>query len=261
MRGPNLTLSAKLISASGTPTGAVTFLEDGDQIGSAEIDATGAAILSNTLQAPGLHTLLATYPGQDVFSPAISVKVVVLVGLYGVNLTLASSSNPSILTQPVTFTAKISAEDGIPTGTLTFVDNTYTLLGTVTPDSNGVATLTTSSLALGCHRYQRQLSRKYHSLCCECRCDPGCGQRAPDIHIVELLSKPRQPGPVRHLHRLGHLIVRRANRQRRLHRRKHPTCHRTPQHHNIFSNLHRKFPLRRQPQHHCQLSRNRRLRQ
>jgi hypothetical protein len=67
---------------------------------------------------------------------------------------LSSSSNPSALGQPVTFTAQVSSPaGGTPTGTVSFYDGT-TLLPTVvlTPGPGGPqATFTTATLASGLH--------------------------------------------------------------------------------------------------------------
>jgi hypothetical protein len=65
--------------------------------------------------------------------------------------TVTSSVNPSDTGQPVTFTATVTASGGgTPTGSVTFLD-LGTPLGTVPLDSNGQATLTTSSLSAGTH--------------------------------------------------------------------------------------------------------------
>jgi Bacterial Ig-like domain (group 3) len=68
--------------------------------------------------------------------------------------TLASSANPSVFGQAVTFTATVNAVS-VPTGSVTFVDTTTaTTFGTVTLDATGQATFTTSTLALGSHTIQ-----------------------------------------------------------------------------------------------------------
>ena len=65
--------------------------------------------------------------------------------------TVTSSVNPSDSGQPVTFTATVTTPGGgTPTGSVTFFDD-GTPLGTVPLDSNGEATLTTSSLTPGSH--------------------------------------------------------------------------------------------------------------
>jgi len=69
--------------------------------------------------------------------------------------TLTSSPNPSSFGQSVTFTATVKAlpgfDKGTPTGTVSFYDGT-TDIGNSNLNSNGVATLTTSTLALGAHK-------------------------------------------------------------------------------------------------------------
>jgi len=62
--------------------------------------------------------------------------------------TLASSVNPSVLGQNITFTAKVSSSSSVPTGSVTF-KNSNTALATVTMDTSGTATYTTSTLPFG----------------------------------------------------------------------------------------------------------------
>jgi predicted outer membrane repeat protein len=64
-----------------------------------------------------------------------------------------SSSQPSLFGQAVTFTATVLSPDGgTPNGTVTFFDeNSSTTLGTVTLDSSGRATFTTSTLSADFH--------------------------------------------------------------------------------------------------------------
>jgi hypothetical protein len=66
--------------------------------------------------------------------------------------TLASSANPSVFGQAVTFTATVSnvGTAPVPGGSVSFtVDGSAA--GTVTLDASGIATLTTSALAVGSH--------------------------------------------------------------------------------------------------------------
>ena len=63
--------------------------------------------------------------------------------------TITSLANTSVYGQAVTFTAIVRSGAGTPTGTVTFNDGSTTLgIGTL---SNGVATFTTSALAVGTH--------------------------------------------------------------------------------------------------------------
>ena len=62
---------------------------------------------------------------------------------------LASSQNPSVAGQPVTFTATVSSAGATPTGTVTFNDG-GTAIGTATLTA-GIATFSTSALTAGVH--------------------------------------------------------------------------------------------------------------
>src|SRR5262249_27156725 len=59
----------------------------------------------------------------------------------------AGAANPSVYGQPVTFTARVTAPGGTPTGTVTFRQGA-TVLGTGAL-TNGTAALTTAALAPG----------------------------------------------------------------------------------------------------------------
>jgi len=63
--------------------------------------------------------------------------------------TLVSSLNPSGTSQPVTFTATVHSGAGTPTGTVNFIDGLR--FAQVALDSNGQASVTTSSLSIGSH--------------------------------------------------------------------------------------------------------------
>ena len=66
---------------------------------------------------------------------------------------LVSSLNPSTSGTSVTFTATVAATSpgtGTPTGTVNFLDN-GTQIGTGTLNGSGVATFSTTTLAVGTH--------------------------------------------------------------------------------------------------------------
>ena len=65
-------------------------------------------------------------------------------------MTLASSLNPSVIGQNVTFTATLSGIAGVPTGTVTISDGNTVLCQAVTLNQ-GAGTCSTSSLAVGSH--------------------------------------------------------------------------------------------------------------
>ena len=68
---------------------------------------------------------------------------------------VTSSANPSLVGQPVTFTAKVIASVSVmgrpkPTGSVTFLDGS-TALATVGLSASGQASFTTSGLGKGTH--------------------------------------------------------------------------------------------------------------
>src|SRR5271155_1789902 len=64
--------------------------------------------------------------------------------------TVATSANPAVFGQEVTFTASVSGSGGIPTGAVTFLDGSSTI-GTGTLNGADRATFVTSALGVGAH--------------------------------------------------------------------------------------------------------------
>ena len=157
--GQSITLSATVTATSGTPTGTVTLVVDGTQVGEATLNSSGIATfdLASGLTG-GSHTLVAVYNGTAAFNGSASSALQLNVGKTTTVTTLTVTppyTNPLSAVQgnPVTFTAVISFSGvGIPTGTVTFTAN-GTALGAapVEPAAGGLfeATFSTSSLAVG----------------------------------------------------------------------------------------------------------------
>ena len=150
-----LTFTVTLASAIGTPTGPVNISVDGAVATTVLVGSSGVAAFSLSTLTPGLHAFIATYDGSGSFPPAVSVKFYLIIPPYVTTLTLKSSSNPSTLGSPVTFSITVSAADNSIPSPITLVDSaTNTLLATLTPNSSGVATFTTSTLSVGVHFVQ-----------------------------------------------------------------------------------------------------------
>ena len=154
--GTRLMLTAQLVSATGTPDGSVAFLEDGSQIGTAEIGGSGIATLTTAPLVPGTHSFLAKYPApgdtSSMLPPATSVVVIVKADPYSVTLVLNSAPNPSSVGQNVAFTINSSSPDGTHPGPIVLTDqSTNTTLATLAPDTNGNAGYSTAALAQGVH--------------------------------------------------------------------------------------------------------------
>jgi hypothetical protein len=139
--------------SSAVPTGTVTFMTVKTTLGTGTLDATGHATLtSSSFTTTGTSTVTAVYSGTANYITSSGTTVqTVANNKKGTTTSVASSLNPSVSAQAVTFTATVTPSgSGTPTGTVTFLD-IKTTLGTATLGSSGAATFTTSSLTVGTH--------------------------------------------------------------------------------------------------------------
>jgi YVTN family beta-propeller protein len=135
------------------------------------IAATGTGPFTATFTgvAPGSHTVYAfAVEGQDAplatgaqSSPLIgsmaSYTFTVVSAMVDPSVSIASSGNPSIAGESVTFTASVSGPAGTPTGTVTFRDGA-TALCTAVALTSAAATCSTSALSVGAHDITAQYS-------------------------------------------------------------------------------------------------------
>ena len=128
----------------------------GTALSSAQLDATttvaGSFVYSpaaGTVLNAGQQTLKVTFTPGDTTDYSTSTAMVTLTvnTATPVLSAVASSLNPSLVSNPVTFTASVTAAAGTPTGSIAFFDGT-TELGSGAL-SAGSATYTTSSLTAG----------------------------------------------------------------------------------------------------------------
>src|SRR5205807_393249 len=118
------------------------------------LDGQGVATFTASALAVGGHTVTADYSGDSTFTgstASVTQTVNTSSASEASSVSLASSLNPSVFGQAVTFTATIGAVapgSGTPTGTVTFSTG-GTTLGTAALDGQGVATLVVSSLPAG----------------------------------------------------------------------------------------------------------------
>ena len=113
--GSMITLTATI-----SPTaysGTVTFLDNSSTIGIAPV-VNGTATYSISTLAIGSHPLTAVYSGDAVYIASTSSVFSQLVNMGSATVLLTSPTNPSILNNPVTFTATVSPSDA--TGTIQF---------------------------------------------------------------------------------------------------------------------------------------------
>jgi autotransporter-associated beta strand protein len=148
------TVTSSTLPAPATPTGTVTFRDGTTTLGTASLDTHGMAMFSSPSLSVGTHTITAVYSGDNNFATSTSTALTQTVNMAVTTITVTSSANPSVFSQPVTFTASVTPTApgaGTPTGMVTFKDGTTTL-GTASLGSNGSATFsTTTPLSVGTH--------------------------------------------------------------------------------------------------------------
>ena len=136
-----------------TPAGVVSFedLASGQLLGAVQVGETGAATLVAGTLAVGTHHIRATFLGSTTQAVS-SMRTSILVKPASTTVVLASSTNPSTLGQPVTFTATVTGSPStvVPTGTVTFFDGS-TVAATTTVNPSGEAFFVTSALTPGAH--------------------------------------------------------------------------------------------------------------
>jgi hypothetical protein len=137
-------------SATGTPTGTVTFQDGASALGPGTLSGGTATFTTSGLGA-GAHSITAIYGGDANFAGSTSPILTQTINKTASSASVATSSNnPSIIGTAVTLTASVTSPvTGTLTGTVTFQDGA-SALGTGTL-SGGTATFTTSGLTAGTH--------------------------------------------------------------------------------------------------------------
>jgi Bacterial Ig-like domain (group 3) len=141
------TVSAKS-PGSGTPTGSITFSRGSTVFITVSL-SNGCASFTTSSLAAGIDIVKASYSGDSDFKTSAGT-VSQTVNPAATATALASSTNPSVFGQPVTFTATVSASapgSGTPTGSVTFM-NGSTRMATVAL-SSGSASYSTAKLPTG----------------------------------------------------------------------------------------------------------------
>ena len=157
--GQNVTLTATVSAVApgaGTPSGTVTFKDNGASIGTVTLSGGMATFSTTGLAVSSSHSFTASFGGDGNFNTSASTPAIPF-SVAKANTTtglVASPNSSSVWGQSVTLTATVSPVapgGGTPSGTVTFLDNA-TPIGTGTL-SGGVATYVATGLAVGSHSF------------------------------------------------------------------------------------------------------------
>ena len=153
--GTTVTISAAVTRAQTggvQATGTVTFFDGATNLGTATLDAAGAAFITRNNLTLGAHTLTAVYNGDSNYNPSPASPSDTLTITPAATSAALTLSNATInFNSSVTLTATItSTYAGTIGGTVTFYDG-VTVLGTGTLNASGQATYTSSTFTGGTH--------------------------------------------------------------------------------------------------------------
>jgi hypothetical protein len=150
--GQSLTLAATvapLAPGAGTPTGAVSFLDDDAPISGCESVALSSdtATCAAAFNTAATHTLSAVYGGDANFTTSTSSGLALNVAADTTTASLSSSADPSLAGEPVTYIATVVSAapgGGTPTGSVAFEDSSTVIAGCgAVALSSGIATCNT----------------------------------------------------------------------------------------------------------------------
>jgi len=114
--GQEITLTATVIAAAGTPTGVVAFKDADAVLGTATLDASGVAAVTVSGLTLSLHSLTAVYQGNSEFSPSTSNVVSHSVALTGNPVPLVTDLEPASVTAGAeAFTFAVHGSDFVAT--------------------------------------------------------------------------------------------------------------------------------------------------
>jgi hypothetical protein len=149
-QGENVTFTATITKSFGNPPlGSVTFRNGSTVLATVTVAGSKGVYTTKTLPV-GTDSITAEYDGSsyDEASTSPAVTETIKSTTQSTTTAVTSSLNPSAYQQLVKFTATVTAAtSGIPTGTVTFKDNS-TVLATLTLE-DGKATYDTTALPVG----------------------------------------------------------------------------------------------------------------
>jgi hypothetical protein len=147
--GQSVSFTATVVSAGGNiPTGTVTFKNGTALVGNGILNAGGVATVTTAVLPVGTDSITASYNGDSLDAKSVSSGLSQTVNLAQISMTLTSTPNPSTAGKSVKFTATLTSNGHLPTGSVSFSYN-GSQLGTGVVNANGVAVFSTTALPSG----------------------------------------------------------------------------------------------------------------
>jgi len=110
--GAAITLTASVTSSGGIPTGQIIFHDGTTDLGSSSLNAVGVAVLRNDTLASGVHSLTASYTGDDKFSASTSAAVSIDIANPDFSLATSPTTASVVAGQSAQFVVTVSPVGG-----------------------------------------------------------------------------------------------------------------------------------------------------
>jgi hypothetical protein len=151
LTGAAVTLTATFTGPfGGSGSGAFSFAEGSTTLINGIVNASGQGTLSKADWPAGPHSITITYSGDANLAPATATYSQDVQNR--TTTTLVSSAATAVFGASVTLTAVVTAAAApVPTGTVDFVADGSSILGSPSLDGSGQAVLNTSSIPDGVH--------------------------------------------------------------------------------------------------------------
>ncbi len=138
-------------ATAGTITGTVTVYDGATSLGTVPVQAGGVADLFSATFNVGANSITAQYSGDANYAASTSPAIVQNVTMASTATALSASSTSAAAGTNVTFTATVTTSGTSPiAGTVNFLDG-GTMIGSGAVGAAGVATYSTTALAVGAH--------------------------------------------------------------------------------------------------------------
>jgi hypothetical protein len=124
MAGQSVIFTGQLSGASGTPTGAIQFLDGTNLLSTQTVSGTGSATFSTSSLAVGSHTIIANYQPTGTFG-ASTASLTEAINGDTTSTALTCLPNSIAIGNTAQFTATVTSAYGTPTGSIVFADAGY----------------------------------------------------------------------------------------------------------------------------------------
>jgi len=148
MAGQSVTFTAQLSAVSGTPTGAIQFLDGANILSTQTVSGAGSATFTTSSLTVGSHIITANYQPTGSSGASTASLTQVINGI-ATSTALTCLPNPIDIGNTAQLTAAVTSANGTPTGSIAFTDNGATLAtqGLV----SGTTSLTYTGSVAGTH--------------------------------------------------------------------------------------------------------------